>query len=452
MTRPLCFIAMPFGRKEAGGRSVEFDAVWKDLIAPAIEAADMQPLRADEEQSGGIIHKPMFERLILCEFAVADLTLANANVFYEIGIRHAARPATTVLIVADEVRLPFDVAMLRTMPYRLGPDGRPSHAGEDAAMLGQRLRDCRDNRFKDSPLFQVLDGIKPLEVPSDRTDIFRQQVADAQAKQQDLAKARDAAKSDKQAGQAAVAAIRQSLGLLDAVEPGVLIDLLLSYRAVGDWQGMIDLANDMPEPLRSTVMVQEQLGFALNRAGRSEEAERVLEKLIAARGPSSETLGILGRVYKDRWEAATKAGETIKARGLLGKAIDAYRRGFESDWRDHYPGVNAVTLMELKEPPDPERLKMIPVVRYSVERRTADEKADYWDWATLVELAVLAKDEAGAADALGHALAAVREPWEPESTARNLRLIREARERRGETVPWARELEKALLTSGVGQQ
>jgi tetratricopeptide (TPR) repeat protein len=452
MTRPLCFIAMPFGRKEAGGRSVEFDAVWKDLIAPAIEAADMQPLRADEEQSGGIIHKPMFERLILCEFAVADLTLANANVFYEIGIRHAARPATTVLIVADEVRLPFDVAMLRTMPYRLGPDGRPSHAGEDAAMLGQRLRDCRDNRFKDSPLFQVLDGIKPLEVPSDRTDIFRQQVADAQVKQQDLAKARDAAKSDKQAGQAAVAAIRQSLGLLDAVEPGVLIDLLLSYRAVGDWQGMINLANDMPEPLRSTVMVQEQLGFALNRAGRSEEAERVLKKLIAARGPSSETLGILGRVYKDRWEAATKAGETIKARGLLGKAIDAYRRGFESDWRDHYPGVNAVTLMELKEPPDPERLKMIPVVRYSVERRTADEKADYWDWATLVELAVLAKDEAGAADALGHALAAAREPWEPESTARNLRLIREARERRGETVPWARELEKALLTSGVGQQ
>jgi tetratricopeptide (TPR) repeat protein len=299
---------------------------------------------------------------------------------------------------------------------------------------------------------QVLDGIKPLEVPSDRTDIFRQQVADAQVKQQDLAKARDAAKSDKQAGQAAVAAIRQSLGLLDAVEPGVLIDLLLSYRAVGDWQGMINLANDMPEPLRSTVMVQEQLGFALNRAGRSEEAERVLKKLIAARGPSSETLGILGRVYKDCWEAATKAGETIKARGLLGKAIDAYRRGFESDWRDHYPGVNAVTLMELKEPPDPERLKMIPVVRYSVERRTADEKADYWDWATLVELAVLAKDEAGAADALGHALAVAREPWEPESTARNLRLIREARERRGETVPWARELEKALLTSGVGQQ
>ena len=134
--KPLCFIAMPFGRKVVDGRSVEFDTVWQEVIAPAIEAAEMQPLRADEEQVGGIIHKPMFERLVLCEFAVADLTLANANVFYEVGVRHAARPATTVLIVADEVRLPFDVAMLRTMPYRLGADGRPSHAGEDISETG----------------------------------------------------------------------------------------------------------------------------------------------------------------------------------------------------------------------------------------------------------------------------------------------------------------------------
>ena len=441
MLKPLCFIAMPFGRKEAGGRSVEFDAVWQDVIAPAIEAADMQPLRADEEQVGGIIHKPMFERLLLCEFAVADLTLANANVFYEIGVRHAARPATTVLIVADEVRLPFDVAMLRTLPYRLGIDGRPSHAAEDAAKLGQLLEECRARQTKDSPLFQLLDGIKPLEVPSDRTDVFRDQVAYAETKKAELAQARNAGKD-------AVDAVRRALGRIDAVEAGVAIDLLLSYRAVKDWQAMVDLVAELPEPLRSTVMVQEQLGFALNRAGRGEAAEKVLTDLIASRGPSSETLGILGRVYKDRWEAAAKAGESFKARALLTKAIDAYRRGFETDWRDHYPGINAVTLMELKDPPDPEREKLIPVVRYSVERRIAGAKADYWDWATLLELAVLARDEAGAGDTLGQALASVREPWEPETTARNLRLIREARERRGEDVAWAKEVEDALLAGG----
>jgi hypothetical protein len=192
-------------------------------------------------------------------------------------------------------------------------------------------------------------------------------------------------------------------------------------------------------------MVQEQVALALNRAGRGERAERVLLDLLEKRGPSSETYGILGRVYKDRWDAAVKRGETFLARGLLDKAIDAYRRGFETDWRDAYPGVNAVTLMELKEPPDPQRLQLIPVVEYAVDRKIAAGKPDYWDYATRLELAVLAKDEPRAAEALGQALAAIREGWEPKTTANNLRLIREARERRGEHVAWAEEVEGALL-------
>ena len=79
VAKPLCFIAMPFGWKTLGGRSVDFDSVWQDAVAPAIAAADMQPLRADQEKVGGIIHKPKFERLVVCGFAVADLTRANAN-------------------------------------------------------------------------------------------------------------------------------------------------------------------------------------------------------------------------------------------------------------------------------------------------------------------------------------------------------------------------------------
>jgi hypothetical protein len=444
VNRPICFIAMPFGRKTIEGRSVEFDAVWQSVISPAIDAAGMQPLRADEEQAGGIIHKPMFERLVLCEFAVADLTLANPNVFYEVGVRHAARPAATVLIVANEVRLPFDVAMLRTLSYRLGADGRPSHAGEDADKLAVLLKECRERRFHDSPLYQLLDGVTPLNVPSDKTDVFREQVAYAESKKADLAKARALARTDRKAGQAAVASVRQSLGRLDAVESGVAVDLLLSCRAASDWQQMIDVVADMPEPLRFTVMVQEQYAFALNRAGRSEEAEKVLLALMERRGPSSETLGILGRVYKDRWEMAAKTGETRLARGLLNKAIDAYRRGFETDWRDHYPGINAVTLMELKDPPDPQRQQLIPVVRYSVERRIAGGKADYWDWATLLEIEVLGDNREGAESALGDALACIREPFEPQTTARNLCLISEARERRNQPADWIRAIEEEL--------
>jgi len=440
MDRPLCFVLMPFGRKPAaGGALIDFDAVYSDLIAPAVEQAGLEPLRADEELAGGIIHKPMFERLILCDYAVADLTTANANVFYELGLRHAVKAASTALIFADGVGpLPFDVGPLRGMPYKLGPDGKPSNAAADRVVLKERLLAARE-RMTDSPVFQLVDGFPDIQRL--KTDVFRDRVDYSRRLKERLSVAR---KQGVEALRAIEAELASRPGGLPDVEAGVVIDLFLSYRAVKAWNEMITLVEEMSKPLAATVMVQEQLGLALNRAGRADEAERVLRELIARRGPSSETCGILGRVYKDRWEAAVKTGQAAVARGLLIKAIDAYLQGFESDWRDAYPGINAVTLMELKEPPDPRREKLLPVVRYAVERRIAAGKPDYWDYATLLELAVLARDEEAADNALASALAEVREVWEPETTLRNLRLIREARERRGEDVSWMEGIEAEL--------
>ncbi len=427
---------MPFGRKlAASAMSVDFDAVYADLIAPGIEAAEMEPLRADQELTGGIIHKPMFERLILCEFAVADLTTANANVFYELGLRHAVRPASTLLVFAEATgQLPFDVALLRALPYKLGADGRPADTAAGREAIAARLREARE-LATDSPVYQLVDGFPDIQRL--KTDVFRDRV-----KYREETKARLAAA--RKQGTNAVSAVEDSLGSIVDQEAGVVIDLYLSYRAVKAWKKMIALVDKMSPPLAHSVMVQEQLGLALNRDGRGDEAERVLLAILDKLGPSSETYGILGRVYKDRWEAALKAGEQILAKGLLDRAIDAYLKGFEADWRDAYPGVNAVTLMELKEPPDPRRETLIPVVAYSVGRRIAAGKPDYWDHATRLELSVLAKHQATALAALGDALAAVREKWEPETTARNLRLIREARKRRGENLAWALEAEQEL--------
>lgn len=235
------------------------------------------------------------------------------------------------------------------------------------------------------------------------------------------------------------------LGNLRDVEAGILIDLYLSYRALKGYQEMASLAERMPGHLAKTPMVREQLGLALNRLGHRNEAEHVLLDLIHERGPSSETYGILGRVYKDQWDEAVREGETSISSGLLDKAIGAYLKGFEADWRDAYPGINAITLMEIRAPPDPRREQLIPVVSYAVDRRLASGEADYWDHATRLELAVLAMDEVGAENALNAALAVVREPWEAESTANNLKLIREARERRGEIVSLATLPEEELL-------
>ncbi len=438
MSRPLCFVLMPFGRKSDGtGAMVDFDAVYRELIKPAIEAAELQPIRADEEQTGGIIHTAMFEQLILCDYAVADLTTANANVFYELGVRHAMRPWTTVLLFAEGGRLPFDVAPLRAMPYRLTAGGTPADAAGATSVLATRLR-AAGAPAGGSPVFELLKDLKPPEIAHLKTDLFRERVHYSTSMKERLAGAR-------QQGVEAVRVVQTEMGPIGDAEAGVVIDLFLSYRAVKAWPDMIALVSKMSLPLAESVLVQEQLGLALNRDGRGDDAERVLTELIRTRGPSSETYGILGRVYKDRWEAALKAGDKFLAKGLLDKAIDAYLKGFEADWRDAYPGVNAVTLMEFKEPPDPRRVTLIPVVAYAVERRIAGGKPDYWDHATLLELAVLAKDESKASDAVGPALAAVREAWEPETTARNLRLIREARERRRESVPWAKEIEDELV-------
>lgn len=427
---------MPFGRKsDDSGRVVEFDHVYERIIAPAVEDADLDPVRADEEMVGGLIHKPMFERLMMCNYAVADLTTANANVFYELGIRHGLRPHSTVLIAASGMRLPFDVAPLRAILYELSRKGRPTNADDVREELTDRLRACRDP-VDDSPVYQLISDLPRLDIDRLKTDSFRDMVEYTKDMKRRLAKAR-------REGVEAVAAVEHDMSIVDG-DPAIVIDLLLSYRAVEAWDKMVALVENMSAPLRGTILVREQLGFALNRQDRRDEAEDVLTDVIEDHGPSSETSGILGRVYKDRWEEAVESGSPA-ASGYLEKAVETYLEGFESDWRDAYPGVNAVTLMEMTDPVDPRQQDLIPVVRYAAQRRCEDKTPDYWDYATLLELAVLARDQERADQRLAKALASIREPWEPKTTARNLRMIRMKRTERGEDSGWIEKIEGKLI-------
>ncbi|HXP03116.1 MAG TPA: TRAFs-binding domain-containing protein [Stellaceae bacterium] len=441
----LCFVLMPFGKKQHElGHVIDFDAVYKDMIAPAIAAANLEPIRADEERVGGAIHKPMFERLLLCEYAVADLTGANPNVYYELGVRHARRPHSTVLLFCEGTKLPFDIALLRGMFYSVDEKGAPSAAAKSAtgAAITEQLREMRNNPHDDSPVYQLIGDLSRDQVGHESTDIFRKQAEYAREVKDKLAVARD--KSEGALAAIEKIAAKPEMQLLNEVETGVIIDLMLSYRAVSAWDKLIELYQRMPKPLQLTTMVQEQYALALNRARRGDEAERVLVNLIKERGPSSETNGILGRIYKDRWDAAQKANEKFRAAGELKKAVDAYMAGFEADWRDPYPGVNACTLMEMQDKPDPRQKEILPVVRYAALRRAQRPTADYWDQATMLELAVLAGDQDDAFAWTGNAVAAVREGWEAETTKRNLAMIRECRAARGADAAWIAEVENEL--------
>jgi hypothetical protein len=478
MTQPLCFVLGPQGRKRdsATGKEIDFDSLYAGAIEPAIRAAQMDPVRGEGVNDDSVAaQKARFERMLLCDFAIADLTGAGANVFYQLGVRHAARPSSTVTIFAANtpanVALGFDPGMLGAQPYRLGSGSVFDEADLVAlrTSLAHRLRQlcglAPQQIAAGSPVVQLLQGYRSPDIAHLRTDVFRAQVDYSKELRDKLAAARGL--QPEAAAVSALAAIEEELGPLDAVETGALIDLLLSYRAVAAFDRLIALARRLPLVLRQTVMVREQLAFAMNRKAATlppdqreplrDDAVGLLEGIIAERGPNAETCALLARIFKDRWqEAETDGGSASgepasgpaaeRASTFLRRAITEYTRGFVADWRDSYPGVNVVTLLELEGSPESlaERDRLIPVVRFAVEQKVQANPPDYWDCATQLELAVLGSDRSRAKVYLDNALGKVREAWEPETTARNLRLLRKARVTRGEEAGWVEALIESL--------
>ena len=157
------FVIMPFGEKKApDGTAIDFDPVYQDLFAPAVVAAGLMPHRADADRRGGSIHLDMFQDLLLAEFVVADLTLDNPNVWYEIGVRHALRAGGAVLTYALRDRLPFDIAGQRMQRYtlkggRLDPDLVEAERNALKEAIEATLGAWRGRRA--SPVYQQLPNL-----------------------------------------------------------------------------------------------------------------------------------------------------------------------------------------------------------------------------------------------------------------------------------------------------
>ena len=467
--QPLCFVLMPFGKKPdpAGGADIDFDRIYQAALQPGIQDAGMIPIRADEEELGGIIHQAMYERLLLCDYAVADLTTGNANVLYELGIRHAARPHTTLTVYAEKKPLPFDVALLRTESYELG-DGN-SLPDAHAAALRQRVRDrlrqlrqlAQDGSPTDSPLFQLVRGWDPQLLTLEAAGSFQEQLKASEQVKQQLGDIRARSSDEKRRPQnlAALAGIRGRVLQSGTTDAGILTGLMLGYRALSDWTAMIEVYGKLPEFLQQQATVRQQLALAYNR--RAEEAGdpadrdralQILQQLQGEQGPTSETCGLIGRIYKSQWQEARDRGELPQARGHLKNAIAAYVGGFEADWRDVYPGINAVTLLDVQggKAGLEQKQRLLPVLRFAVEQRLRAAAPDYWDHATLLEIAVLENDPEQARDALDLALTAATEDWQRKTTAGNLRIIERARGDRGDDVRWLSTIIGELDPAGSG--
>lgn len=127
MPIPVCFMVMPFGKKltHAEGDKVpsqiDFDLLWDKVLRPMIQdGLRYIPVRADQD-AGSLIIEARIERLAISDLVIADLTLPNANVYYQVGVRHAAQKQGCVLIPADWSKPQFDMSQMRRVKYPL-PD------------------------------------------------------------------------------------------------------------------------------------------------------------------------------------------------------------------------------------------------------------------------------------------------------------------------------------------
>lgn len=161
---------MGFGKKTdfSSGRTLDLDMTYNNIIKPSVKKAGYECARADEIKDSGIIDKSMYALLIQADLVIADISTYNPNAIYELGIRHAVRPYSTIIMKEREGKIPFDIDHTRIFQY--------SHMDEDigvteAKRCQMELISLIDNLTKhqevDSPFYEYIRGISPPILPKE---------------------------------------------------------------------------------------------------------------------------------------------------------------------------------------------------------------------------------------------------------------------------------------------
>jgi hypothetical protein len=327
-----CFVVMGFGKKTdfESGRTFDLDKSYRNLIKPAVEAAGYKCVRADEIVHSGLIDVPMYEQLLAADVVVADLSTANKNAFYELGIRHALRPYTTIVIAEDGLKPPFDVNHVVVRHYKhLGED-----IGFDEVMRFRKLLTDAisiiaaqpvDKRV-DSPLYRFVNGLNPPALGA---------VAAAAAPTPAATRAPPAPGAG--AGATHSAWMQQ---VEDAVARKDFVTAKSLLAAVRNM--MRTEAPDRPE---DPYIIQRLALLSYKSKHPTEEASlREAQALLASLDPytsnDTETLGLWGAVHKRLWSLTGELSH-------LDASIRAYERGFYLR-NDHYNGINLAFLLDLR--------------------------------------------------------------------------------------------------------
>ena len=405
--KPHAFVAMPFGvKKDSQGVEIDFNRVYTELIKPALEGAGLDVFRADEEERAGDIRTDMFQELLIADLVVADLTLDNPNVWYELGVRHALRARGVVLISGGRVPTAFDLYTDRKLRYNI-KDGVPDPATmeQDTHNLTDMVKATMESWHgrKVSPVYHLMPNLQEPDWKSLRIGDVQEfwQQHDVWERRIELArKAGHIGDVLVLADEAPIAAFRAEAWIKagETLRKAEHFNFALEQLERG-------LAIE-PQNLKG---LQEQ-GICLQRlalAGRPghslDRARDHYRKVLALYPQDQETWTSLGRVDKDVWVAAwRKPGKTPAQMrddaayedALLRAAIDSYATSYRSNPSHYYSGINALTLMHLHQyltnDPRYDRAMntMAGAVRFAAESKP-DESQRFWSNATVGDLEVL---------------------------------------------------------------
>ncbi|MCI0388871.1 MAG: TRAFs-binding domain-containing protein [Acidobacteria bacterium] len=334
--KPICFMVMPFGKKPTNNADpkvpgeINFDLLWDRALRPLIEDLGYKPIRADQDV-GSLIVQEMIERLAYSDLVIAEMTILNANVYYEVGVRQAAQREGCVLIAANWARQAFDVDQMRRVTYPL-PEGEISEA--TAADIRAALLDEIGKRIAGiSAVFQALRGYE-TKMDAGRAEAFKESAKQLAELQADTRTARRAPKE--QRVEQAVKLAEQYKGSA-AQLPSVALELLNLLKDTAQWQSLLAFVGGLSERVRDLPIVQETYALALSKSGQPQKAIEVLEVLIETNGETSERRGLLGGRYKALSDSATDEADKYR---YLSAAIEQYEHGMQLDLNDYYPSSN----------------------------------------------------------------------------------------------------------------
>lgn len=427
---PTCFVVMGFGLKTdyAQQKTFDLDKSYRNLIKPAVEAAGFTCIRADEIQHAGNINIPMYEQLLNADLVIADLSTANLNAFFELGIRYALKPRTTIVIAESGFIIPFDMGQVVIRRYQhLGPGLDYDEVIVKKQELTQACTEVVAASRDDSPVYTFLTNLAPpmlRGVAAAQAQVANQQtrVALGQAETSDqaaaltlplaalMAKAMEA-RAGKRFGEtcAILAGVKAVQGA--AVDPFVIQQLALATYKQNE-----------KDP--ATLMA----------------ARAVLSDLSPDTSIDPETLG-LWAVHKRLFDAGGSTEMSPEA--ALDVAIEAYGRGFVLK-HDYYNGINFAFLLDTRAAASSGneaiadhvharrvRTKVLSVCDEALAREVKAEsaqgraEAEYWLRATRAEARLGLREIASVDEALSDAanMTPAPESWMIDTTASQLRKL-----------------------------